>query len=913
MAVRIPGGAGNGSKVKGGKDASGVPITKELPVEGVCRSLGVDPEAGLEKAEAKRRRRRFGPNMIYDARRESLFAYAWDAAFDLMLLILILTAATASAFGERVAYAVVIPVLAVNIILRTLAYIRAKRYLEACPMSGDFMPDAAVRRDGKVSRIDARGVVKGDIVCLRAGDVVPADCRLISSRGLYVFEKHITGVGGAVGKDSASEAGASPVSRTNTVYAGSYVTSGEGVAVVTHTGADTLAVRTKGYLKAARGGTLKLTALLEKYSRRWGAALTLLAFFVTVLDIFVGRRGLYEVFFLGLSLAASSMCEFYPATGDIAAARGIMSLKRRAGVSVRGVRAIETLYGLDAIITHADGIVSVDGVEADAYFFDGEVRDVSGAEEKDKEDFSLPDALLRYAKAVTTGEDADAHVFSDAAKTLRDYIKETDAGSGGAAYAEGELPMALYGTADGISFDTRLLHDKDGYMSVSCGSADAILPSCAFVRAGGKDSPLTDAVRAGIGGFVSHHERRGGTAVAVTVKRTPFSSPERIAFTQTDMTLVGVIILYRPLAPGACEAAHALREAGIRVVLTGSGSETAKLADRAGIISGPEDILTARDFAAMTEAGRAEAASKARLLLGFDAREKAAFAALIRKAGGAVAYVASPDGDMTGELSMLGAVGAGFVPQSSPVTLKMSADAVLPEAGGGAQGLAAVASAVAHARRIYGNISNTTGFLLTSQTARIFAVILTVILGTGALPAEQVLLWGLIYDFFAVLVLTREPPERSSLSLVTDVCERLSHPFSGLLPTALPGFVWAAVTVAVPLLYGGAEAAVPSVIFVSVLLSLVVVCGEYRSSYPAFSRKRQLSVPALLFAAAVAAAVVLVTVSSRAAALFGIIQPDAKALIVSVIPALVLLLLFELGRFAGGTGNKGTEKDNNKE
>ncbi len=874
---------------------TGATITKELPVEGVCRSLGVNPEAGLTEREARRRRRRFGPNAIYDERRASILGYVADSAFDLLFLLLLLTAVTAAIFRQRTAYAVVIPILFVNIILRTAAYIRAKRQLEACPTRREFMPDAAVRRDGGQRRIDARDVVIGDIICLSQGGIVPADCRLISSRGLFVFEEQITGVKGAVSKDAGSDGGASSISRANTVYAGSSVTSGEGAAVVTHTGADTLVVRTKGYFRPTRGEKLRLSSRLEMYGRRWGAIMTLLAFFVTVLDLLVGGGGLYEVFFLGLSLAASSMCELYSAIGDITAANGIASLRKRAGVAVRGVRSIETLSGLDVIITHTDGVISVGGVEAGAYFFDGEVKDAA----KDGETVALPGELIRYAAIVTTtAEGEEAHTYSDAASALRDYITYTDADKD-KLYGDGEAPILLSGPGAGLLFDTRLLRGGDGgFLSVSCGGAAELVPACAFVRAHGEDSALTDRVREGIVNFIAYHERKGGIAVAVARKKTPFSSPERMMFTQSDMTLFGIIILYRPLAHRAVETAESFRRAGVRVVLTGGGSETAKLADRVGIISGKGDILTGRGFAAMTESQREQAAKTARLLIGFGAQEKLLYAAAVRKTGAKAAYIASSKGDMMGELSMLGAVGAGFAMQDAPVTLKMRADAILPvaeqdgsdEGNTAPGGITAVAAAVAYSKRIYRNISNIARYLLTSQAARIFAVILCVIFGSRAITSEQVLIWGMIFDFFAMLLLARELPEQGALSDHVDVSEKM------LLPSAIFGLLWAIVTIAAPVLSRNESAMTPSVIFVSVLLSLVVVCGEYRSSHPVFSRKRRVSPAPLLFAAAAAAVIVAVTVFPWAASSLGLTQPDERALLTSVIPAAVMLAVFEACR-----------------
>ena len=433
-------------------------------------------------------------------------------------------------------------------------------------------------------------------------------------------------------------------------------------------------------------------------------------------------------------------------------------------------------------------------------------------------------------------------------------------------------------------------------MSVSSGGARAITDACAFVRAHGATAELTDDVKAGINNFIAYHERRGAVAVAVARKKTPFHSKDRLPFTQFDMELYGIMMLYRPLADGAAEAAQACGRAGIRVIMTGDGSEAAKLADRAGIISGRDDIITGREFAAAPASERKNIAGRARLLLGFDARQMKDF---IKSAGDRVAYVASDSRDMIGELSALSSVGAGFALLSaeggeSRGAVRMRADTVVPRAERDGGGLSAIAASVAFAKHIYTNISHIADYLLTSQAARIFTVLCTVISKSTAILPQQILIWGLIFDFFAVIVLATERPCEETLAEKPDVYERLSHPVSRLGKTALLGLLWSVPTMLTPLLHSGDMRA--SITFVSVLLSIVVVCGEYRSDYPVFSRRRNHSTAVFLLAGAAAALIIAVTVSPVFASALSLTQPDELALALSLIPAAVQLAFYEAAR-----------------
>ena len=103
-------------------------ITYKTPLDEVLGILGTDGERGLDSGEAKRRGRP-GGNRIYDESRTSLLRYAGYCSFDLCLLLMLLTAVTASFFGEGDNCRIVIPILLVSIVIRTAAYIAARRYI----------------------------------------------------------------------------------------------------------------------------------------------------------------------------------------------------------------------------------------------------------------------------------------------------------------------------------------------------------------------------------------------------------------------------------------------------------------------------------------------------------------------------------------------------------------------------------------------------------------------------------------------------------------------------------------------------------------------------------------------------------------------------------------------------------------
>ncbi len=890
-------------------------------VKDVCNALGTDPHRGLSAAEVRRRRRRHGINRIYKEEHTSFFSYLGYCSSDLMLILLLITAAVAAFFGEEHAASVIIPILVFSIVVRTFAYIRARRYLESASSAAAVMPSVTVVRGGTVYRIDCREVVRGDILRLKAGDIVPADCRIISSEGLSVYETGVTGVTGVAGKTTAEVAfGASPAACVNMLFAGSSIFSGKCIAVAVEVGAETLAVRSKGELSVIRGGELKITRLLDRYSRVWGAVMTLTVFLITILNLIFGERGLYDVFFMGLSLAVASMCEYYSAMGDIAAAFGLAALAagdgerlRRNGSFVRGVRSIEALSELDVIVFADNGVITADGVECRySTLRDGKLTDLLDSD-------GSPDILRfaaistgLYGRALSTG----AVKRSETSRAIDEYIKKNGFDVN-AVFRADEIPMISGDAGDEYPFDVQLVGTADGYVAYMNGDAVSVIErSVSLYGEDGITVPMTQETREGLLRAVSYHERHGATIVGVARKITPFHSKERLNFAVSDVSLVGFLAFYRPLAPDTENAVKACREAGIRLIMTGAGRQSALTASRVGIMSRRGDMLTAKEFATMDKDARTAAAADKTLLIGFDSNALVAFISILQKQGLKVAYVGNPDNDITGELRLLHGVGASFALSHEMInyqnekerlifedadgvsqTLKMRADNIVPRANAEGGGLPSIVECASFAKKIYENVSSVAEYLVTSQAARMLTVLYSAVFHDTALTAAQILLWGLIFDFFAVLTICLERPDYKTLRRRSDVYEKLKNPFSGISVAVAHGFLWGSVTMLTANIFYSASPLSATVIFVSIILSLIVVCGEERSEYSVFSKERSINLFTCIFIASGLLLIILITVSPSVASAVGIVSPDPKALLVSTIPAALMLTVYEAPRF----------------
>ncbi len=889
------------------------------PIESVISALGVDVSRGLSQKDVKRRRKRYGQNRIYRESRASLPAYLGYCMSDLMLILLLITALTASVFGEDEMIALTVPTLVFSITVRTFAYIRARRYLEASTSASAVMPSVFVLREGAVYRIDARRAVRGDVLRLKAGDIVPADCRIISSEELSVYESGITGAKGAVHKNACElDTGTAPSACVNMLFAGSGILTGSCVAVAVEVGADTLAVRSRGELALPHSGELKITRLLEHYSKVWGSVMTLTVFVITLLTLILGNRGVYDVFFMGLALAVSAMCEYYSAMGDITAAAGLAALAggngrgREDGTAVRGVRSIEALAELDSIVFFGDGVIFSDGIECTfSTLREGKLTELSEPSEGEH--------LFRYA-AISTGlygavTDGGAPKRSEYTRYITDYITKTGYDTSH-IYSDSHVPTVFAGTEDGLPFDVQLTAEDGGYAAYMNGDASVLIEASAAVTdAQGASIPLSAEMKALLLRAVRYHESRGAAVVGIARKSTPFHSAERLNFAVTDVTFVGLIAFYRPLAPDTEETVAECAEAGIRLIMTGAGRTSVLAASRAGIVKSREDVIYAKEFAVMDADARLDAAKTKKMLVGFDAERLREFLALMKASGQRVAYVADPSHSLPDELRILREVGASFSLSHAEISyksraervttergegisqlLKMNADNIIPRANENGGGLPCIVEAGAFATRIYENVASIAAYLVTSQSARMLTVLYSAFFSRRAMTAAQILFWGLIFDFFAVITMALERPDKNGLSYRGDVCGRLANPFDGIGASVAHGVLWGALTLVTSLVYAETDASAATVIFISLIISLVVVCGEHRNGKSVFSPDRSINLATCFFIGLSALLIILVTVLPSAAASFGIAQPTPAELAVSVVPAAVMLAVYELER-----------------
>ncbi len=207
-----------------------------LEPDDALNRLGTDRN-GLSGKEARRRLEEVGPNVLrsHGARFWSVLARQFRG----FLLVLLLSAAVVSAaVGETTEAGIILTIVGLSVGLGFVNEYRSEKAVEA--LHSQIRRRALVDRDGQVQQVDVVGLVPGDVVRLRVGDIVPADLRLLETNGLECEESVLTGESAAAGKTAAPGRGDSPLELPSCAFMGTVVHSGDGRGVVVQTGPRTV-------------------------------------------------------------------------------------------------------------------------------------------------------------------------------------------------------------------------------------------------------------------------------------------------------------------------------------------------------------------------------------------------------------------------------------------------------------------------------------------------------------------------------------------------------------------------------------------------------------------------------------------------------------------------------------------------
>ncbi|MBQ8877748.1 MAG: HAD-IC family P-type ATPase, partial [Lachnospiraceae bacterium] len=314
---------------------------------------------GLSKKEAENRFQNYGPNQLAERKKESLLHKFFAQFEDFMIIVLLCAAAVSfllSLLEGHADYAdpiIILFVVTLNAILGVIQETKAEHSLEALQKLST--PHANVLRDGKRQNIPSARLVPGDIIFLEAGNMVPADARLLTCTGLKADESSLTGESLTVDKQAnITFPEDTPLGdRTNMVYSSSIISAGHGSAVVTATGMNTEVGKIASLILSSE----QTDTPLQKRLAEAGKILAILVLGICVVLFFIGLfQGIpmITMFMTAVSLAVASIPESLPSVVTIMLSLGVQRMVKQNAI-IRKLPAVETLGSATYICSDKTG------------------------------------------------------------------------------------------------------------------------------------------------------------------------------------------------------------------------------------------------------------------------------------------------------------------------------------------------------------------------------------------------------------------------------------------------------------------------------------------------------------------------------------------------------------------------------
>ncbi|HET9146407.1 MAG TPA: HAD-IC family P-type ATPase [Acetobacteraceae bacterium] len=764
------------------------------PAASVVTELDTSETTGLTAEAARERLAEQGPNALPLPPSRSGLGIFLGQFQTLPVGLLIAAGAFSFVTGGMVEAAAILAVVGFNGVLGTVVENRSERTIRSLGEGGH--EPAHVVRDGEAMAIPPEAVVRGDLIELLPGTVVPADARVFHARNLRVSEAMLTGESLPVSKQTEPVGRAVPLGdRTSMVYRGTAVTAGSGSAIVVETGARTQVGRIQRLVSGEGTPPTPMQQQLDHLGRQlvWAS----LAACAAVMGL-GGLRGiaLFQLFRSAISLAVAAIPEGLPMVATTTLALGIEDMRKRS-VLVRRLDAVESLASVNVVCFDKTGTLTMNQmrvIEAssggrrfragpDAPLLDAEGQPVALEAAPDSALDAQGDPLACLLRIGVLCSNA-ALVEREGALIPAGSATETalvrlalDLGIDVLALREAHPRLAIRHRAEGYRFMATMHRqpgDESGDALVAVkGNPSEVLDLCAWDLREGVRRPLTAERREAI---LRVNEAMAAESLRVLGFAFGEASGETVAEQDADdpvpvggLTWVGLAGMADPVRPGMAALMRTLHGAGLRtVMMTGDQAVTAQaVARQLGLAGdGAVEVFDAANIERLSKADLAAAASRAHVFARVSPAQKLHIIRALQAAGDRVAMT----GDGINDSPALKAadIGIAMGGAASSEAAREVADVVLQT-----DDLATLAVAVERGRMTYVNVRKSIRYMLATNFSEILVVLGATLAGFGEpLTAMQMLWINLVGDVLPGLGLAFEPPEPGLM-------QRPPHPVKG--------------------------------------------------------------------------------------------------------------------------------------
>ncbi|HEV3144068.1 MAG TPA: magnesium-translocating P-type ATPase [Gemmataceae bacterium] len=690
-----------------------------IPADDVVRKMQTSMD-GLTEEEAEDRLKTHGPNVVAQEH-----GYVWlrllgKALINPLVILLLVLAVVSYLTGDLRAAIVMLIMVALGVILRFVQEMRADA--AAAALKAMISVTATVLRGGQPREIPLGQLVPGDIVKLAAGDMIPADLRLLSCKDLFVIQSALTGEAFPVEKFDAPERDPenAKLELKNVCFLGTSVESGTALGVLVATGLQT-------YLGSMSSAMVQQTT--ETSFDRGIRAFTwlMIRFILVMVPLVFLINGLTkgdwkEAFFFAMAVAVGLTPEMLPMIVTVCLSKGAIAMSRKK-VIVKRLNSIQNLGAMDVLCTDKTGTLTMDHIILVKHC----------------------DVVLENDPSVLELAFLNSH-FQTGLKNLMDRAV--------LQYAEGNQGEIHQGfrKIDEIPFDfsrkimSVVVGSQGQPNRIICkGASEEIFRRCTQYELDGKPRPMEQII---LEDLREEHDRLSmdGFRVLAVAYRDLKDKPSYSKEDESDLILKGYVAFLDPPKDTSLAAIKALQEHGVAVkVLTGDNDLVSrKICSEVGI--DVEHSLLGGQVEKMSDADLAENAGKTTLFARLSPAHKQRIIKALQSKGHVVGFL----GDGINDAPALRAADVGISVDTAVDIAKESADAILLE-----KNLLVLEEGVLEGRKVFANILKYIRMGASSNFGNMFSVLgASIFLPFLPMAPIQILTNNLLYDFSQVPIPT---------------------------------------------------------------------------------------------------------------------------------------------------------------
>ena len=708
---------------------------------------------GLTSKEAEEKLNSLGENILEQTEKKNFFKIFLDQFKDLLVIILIISALISLASGNVESTIVILVVIILNAILGTVQYFKAEKSLDALRELSS--PVSKVIRNGGKMEIPSKKIVPGDILILEAGDMVPADGRIIENYSLQVNESSLTGESLNVDKADIVLQDETPLAdRVNMVYSGTLVTYGRAKVIVTNTAMDTEIGNIASLMNDTKNKKTPLQISMDNFSKKLALVIMGICGFVLLLSLIRGQALLDSLMF-AVALAVAAIPEALTSIITIVQAMGTSRMAKENAI-IKDLKAVESLGCVSVICSDKTGTLTQNKMTVEDIYVNNKILKPENCScDNLTERFLIYNAILNNDSEISTEKnigDPTETCLLEMVERANVLKNETYVNLRKKFLREEENPFDS--TRKIMSSQYEIDNKKIVFTK---GAVDVLINKIKSISLNGEVREIKDSDIKNIMETNYNFSKNGYRVLAFGYKE--IYKEENLSFeNEEDFVFLGLISLMDPPRTESKEAVKHAKEAGIKpIMITGDHKETARaIAEKIGIYNENDLVMTGEELDRINDKELNDKIKKVSVYARVSPENKIRIVDAWQRQGNIVAMT----GDGVNDAPALKKADIGIAMGITGTEVSKDASSMILAD----DNFATIIKAVSNGRSVYRNIINSILFLLSGNLAAIIVVLICSLLNLDV-PFKPVhlLFINLLTDSLPALAIGMEKVDESLL------------------------------------------------------------------------------------------------------------------------------------------------------